>query len=56
MLSLLVKSNGFTAHLLSSTYLINDVYGQLKKKIEMYVEVEKIDRNTGCNVLRKLNF
>ena len=32
MLSLLVKSNGFTAPFLSSTYLIHDIYEQLKKK------------------------
>ena len=30
--SLLVKCNGFTAHLLISTYLIHEIYRQLKKK------------------------
>ena len=43
MLSLLVKNNGFTAHLLSSTYLIHEIYGQLKKKRDMYVEAKKTE-------------
>ena len=43
MLLLLVKSNGFTAHLLSSTYLIHEIYEQIKKKKRMYAEVKKTE-------------
>ena len=55
MLSLLVKSNSFTPHLPSSTYLIHEVYGRLKKKREMCVEVKIRNKNVGCKKLRMLS-
>ena len=55
MLSLLVKSNDFTVHFFSSTYLIHEIYVQLKKKREMYVEIKKTNRNVSCKKLRKFS-
>ena len=55
MLSLLVESNGFTAYLLGSAYLIHETYGQLKNKREVYVEVNKTNRNIDCKKLGRFS-
>ena len=56
-LSLLVKGNGFTGRLLSSTYLIHEICGQLRRKKTkiMYVGEKKRNKTVGCKKLRRFS-